>query len=343
MRCGCSIIPDDVLRRLAEDPTLSDETRRSLVDTASLDAQIRDLRAANTLVTRVAGMSLLGAVELALAPNVWVYDCRNSTSLPGHFVQNPGGSADATAKRTFDETTAVVEFFRSLFGRNSVDDAGMNLVSSIHYGNGYKNAQWNGAQMIYGDGDGRIFLDFTRSPDVIGHEITHGVTQHTASFNYADEPGGLNESMSDVFGSMFRQWRLGQDVTSADWLIGAGIMGPAATERGFTCLRDMADPGAAHCLSRQPSHYSDYQPGMDPHYSSGIGNFAFYTAAMAMGGKSWERAGRTWYRALAAYGVSPNLQMREFADRTRESAAALFPGDQQAIDAVDGGWTAVGL
>jgi hypothetical protein len=78
---------------------------------------------------------------------------------------------------------------------------GMTLISSIHYGVSYNNAFWNGMQMTYGDGDGSIFVDFSRGNDVIGHELTHGVTQHSLQLNYSNEAGGLNESMSDCFGA----------------------------------------------------------------------------------------------------------------------------------------------
>jgi Zn-dependent metalloprotease len=198
-------------------------------------------------------------------------------------------------------------------------------------------------QMTYGDGDNNIFVDFTKGNDVIGHELTHGVTQHSAQFAYANESGGLNESMSDVFGSMFRQWRAGQTVAQADWLIGSNIMGPAAIAKGFTCLRDMANPAAKHCLAAQPTHYSQYQPGMDPHYSSGFPNFAFYKAAVAIGGKSWDKAGKIWYRALTGFRPSPNLKMKSFANRTRKLAKTMFPGDPAVYAAVNKAWIDVGL
>src|SRR5437763_1654500 len=83
-----------------------------------------------------------------------------------------------------------------------------------------------------GDGDNSIFVDFTQGNDVIGHELTHGVTQHSLQLDYSDDAGGLNESMSDCFGSMFRQWQANQDAGNADWLIGSDIMGPTARDRG---------------------------------------------------------------------------------------------------------------
>jgi Zn-dependent metalloprotease len=197
--------------------------------------------------------------------------------------------------------------------------------------------------MVYGDGDGEIFLDFTRASDVIAHELTHGVTQFTAALAYEGEAGGLNESMSDVFGSMFRQWRKGQSAAEADWQIGSDILGPGAKARGYTCLRDMANPAAAHCLAPQPTHLSQYRKGMDPHESSGIPNLAFYRAARALQGNTWEMAGRIWFQALAGSAPSPNMTMKVFANRTRTAASRLFSGRPAVRAAVDAAWKAVGL
>ena len=258
-------------------------------------------------------------------------------------MANPGSSSDGTAKRAFVETSAVADFYEKLFGRNSVDNAGKTLLSSIHYSVNYNNAFWNGSQMTYGDGDGNIFIDFTKANDVIAHELTHGVTQYSAGLGYTNQAGGLNESVSDVFGSMFRQWRANQDVTKADWLIGKEIMGPGAIARGFACLRDMSNPAAKHCLAPQPTKFSQYHDGMDPHESSGIPNFAFYKAALAIGGKSWDKAGKIWYQALTGFAPSPSMKMKVFANRTRTLAASLFPAEPAVKTAVDKAWTAAGL
>jgi len=282
-------------------------------------------------------------VAAAAPPVITVFNCNHASTLPGVPVNNPGTSADATAKRAFAQSSDVADFYMKLFGRNSVDNAGKTLLSSIHFSIKYNNAFWNGTQMVYGDGDGNIFLDFTKAPDVIGHELTHGVTQYSAGLNYTNEPGGLNESISDVFGSMFRQWQANQDVTKADWLIGKEIMGPGALAKGFTCLRDMSNPAAKHCLAPQPTNYSQYKPGMDPHYSSGIPNFAFYKAATAIGGKSWDKTGKIWYMALTGFPPKPSMTMTFFAGRTRTLAKSLFSNDPKIATAVDKAWKAVGL
>jgi Zn-dependent metalloprotease len=347
-RDGCFIVPPRVLRRLAEDESIPAETRQAMRDCVALEEAWRGLRNAQTEAIQISllasGITTLQvAGVLASVPAITVYDCKNTRSLPGSPVSNPGKSADITANRAFDTTRGVVDFYRQCFDRNSVDDAGMTLMSSIHYGVRYDNAFWNGAQMTYGDGDGQIFLDFTKADDVIAHELTHGVTQFTAGLDYSDEPGALNESVSDVFGAMFYQWRRKQTVAQADWLIGADLMGPVAGTKGYTCLRDMAQPGSRHCLSPQPSRYRDYISGGDPHENSGIPNHAFYLAAMSIGGRSWEQAGKVWYAALTSPEAYRLMTMSEFAALTRAAARSLFPRDTNVYRGVDDAWTRVGI
>jgi Zn-dependent metalloprotease len=343
MTCQCHIIPDDILDGLSQDDSFSDAERNNFANTAAVSRAFRRFRGHAAEFTAATTDRSLVPSAAAPSPAITVANCHQTQTLPGSPIANPGASADATVKRAFVETTAVAQFYQTVFGRNSVDGAGMTLASSVHYGVKFNNAFWNGLRMTYGDGDGNIFIDFTGGNDVIAHELTHGVTQHSLQLAYADEAGGLNESISDVFGSMFRQWQAGQDVNSADWLIGKDIMGPGAQARGFTCLRDMSSPGAARCLAPQPFKFSDYRPGMDPHYSSGIPNLAFYNAAKAIGGKSWERTGQIWYTALTGSGPTPNMGMKAFADRTRQVAASKYPGDASVARAVDAGWVSVGL
>jgi Zn-dependent metalloprotease len=342
MTC-CFIVPAAVLKRLSEDASLPDAARKSFADSAAFEAHWRALRELQSKSTALAATLSANVPRLlATAPAVTVYDCAKGTVLPGAPVASPGTELGPTAARAFAETQAVADFYWQVFGRSSVDGCGGTLQSSIQYGVGYNNAFWNGVQMIYGDGDGNIFLDFTVGRDVIAHELTHGVTQHTAQLAYTDEAGGLNESMSDVFGSMYRQWRMGQNVVEADWLIGRDIMGPGALAKGFTCLRDMGNPGAAHCLAPQATHYSQIEAGMDPHYTSGVASLAFHEAAMKVGGKSWVQVGRVWYRSLTGYGPSADLGMKAFAGRTREVAKLLF-GDATVCAGIDAAWGEVGL
>jgi Zn-dependent metalloprotease len=343
MSCTCHIVPKDVLERLAGDKKLSAELRRAARDSARLSDGLRALRQQAGLLTRLAQDTGAHLVELAASPKVTVYDCRHSQTLPGAPVASPKTAKDATAQRAYVETTDVAKFYKAVFNRNSIDDAGMTLMSSIHFGRNYNNAMWNGTQMVYGDGDGKLFVDFTQGDDVIGHELTHGVTQHSLQLAYSGDAGGLNESLSDCFGSMFRQWSAKQDVSAADWLIGADIMGPTAKAKGFKALRNMARPDDKAALAPQPTQYSQITPGMDPHYSSGPPNLAFCTACKTLGGKSWEGIGQVWYAALTTSGARPDMTMPQFAARTRQLAAQKYPGQPAVAAAVDAGWKKVGL
>jgi Zn-dependent metalloprotease len=346
MACMCFIIPDDVLKRFGSDPELSDELRQSFHHTAELSRQLRVVRDQNALLTLTA-MSLPMPRRAVPAPTApppgQVFDCHTGTTLPGTPVANPANSADATAKRSYVEEESVAKFYWDLFKRDSIDGHHMTLISSVHYGVKFNNAFWNGTQMTYGDGDGEVFVDFTLGDDVIGHELTHGVTQHSLALNYSQEAGGLNESMSDVFGSMFRQWEKKQTVAQADWLIGADIMGPKSKQKGYTCLRNMANPKDSHALAPQPDHYYPGLGNLDPHYSSGVPNLAFTKAAKAIGGHSWEKAGQVWYKALTGFGPSPNMTLSQFAARTRSLSSSMYSNDASIHTAVDSAWTAVGL
>ena len=346
--CERFIVPTAVLRRLADDESIPEDSRAALRDSVTVESSWRRLRDAHTSATRasllageISGLGFAGV--LATVPAVTVYDCKNTRSLPGTPVADPGISTDLTAKRAFDTTRSVVDYYRECFGRNSIDNAGMTLMSSIHYGVRYANAFWNGAQMTYGDGDGRVFTDFTKSDDVIGHELTHGVTQFTAGLDYSDEAGALNESISDAFGAMFHQWRNDQAVVDADWLIGPGVLGPAAIAKGYNCLRNLADPGSRQCLSPQPSHYANYITGGDPHDNSGIPNHAFYLSATNVGGRSWEKVGKVWYAALTSPKASAAMDFSEFAALTRAAARSRFPRDRDVYRGVDDAWTRVGI
>lgn len=346
MACNCFIVPPDVLTRFAADTGLSSALRQSLLHSAQISAHFRALREAHSALTQTT-ISLPLPLPPALDPHVLppdqVYDCQHHTAEPGVPVPNPEGSSDAAAKRAFTESEGVARFYWDLFQRDSIDGHHMTLVSSIHYSVQFNNAFWNGSQMTYGDGDGQTFLDFTLGDDVIAHELTHGVTQHSLGLAYSDEAGGLNESISDVFGSMFRQWEKGQTAAQADWLIGADIIGPVAKQKGYTCLRDMAAPKAAHAMAAQPDRYYPGIGNLNPHYSSGPPNLAFCLAAKAIGEHSWEKAGRIWYKALTDFGPSPNMTMPQFAGRTRTLAQNLFSSDASIHTAVDNAWTSVGL
>ena len=222
----------------------------------------------------------------------------------------------------------------------------------MHYGIRYENAFWDGAQMVYGDGGGQLFNEgaFTHALDVIGHELTHGVTQYTAGLEYSKQSGALNESFSDVFGVLVKQFAAKQEADEDEekWLIGAGSLVP----KWGRALRSMKAPGTAWQGDQQPATMDDYvdlpddnDPSNDNggvHINSGIPNHAFYLAATTLGGYAWEKAGRVWYVTLTDR-LGPDSQFTDAATATVEVARELF-GDEveRAVDGrVDRGGGAV--
>ncbi|HZC02038.1 MAG TPA: M4 family metallopeptidase, partial [Gammaproteobacteria bacterium] len=240
-------------------------------------------------------------------------------------------------------------FFWEAYDRNSIDDEGLPLDATVHYGQQYDNAFWDGRRMVFGDGDGEIFNRFTVAVDVIGHELAHGVTEDEAGLIYNAQAGALNESMSDVFGSLVKQRPLRQTADQADWLIGAGLL--TSNVRGVA-LRSMKAPGTAYddpMLGKdpQPAHMRDYvrtdRDNGGVHINSGIPNHAFYLVATRLGGQAWERAGRIWYETLRDSQLRPNTGFQRFAGLTVTVAGRLYDTGSPEQQAVREGWNQVGI
>ncbi|MGD2167119.1 MAG: M4 family metallopeptidase [Gammaproteobacteria bacterium] len=286
-----------------------------------------------------------------------VYTANNGTSLPGHIVRNEGqpASGDPAIDEAYDGSGATYDLYQSVYGRESIDGNNLRLDSTVHYGNSFDNAFWDGRQMVYGDGDEdlpadqRLFNRFTASLDVIAHELTHGVTQFTANLVYQNQSGALNEHFSDVFGALVKQWKLQQSAQAADWLIGAELL--TDNVRG-AAIRSMKAPGTAYddpVLGRdpQPAHMNDYvnttQDNGGVHINSGIPNHAFYRIAIAIGGDAWEKAGLIWYRTLTSDRLSANASFQNVADLTAQIAGQEFGAGSAEQQAVIAGWRDVGL
>jgi Zn-dependent metalloprotease len=224
----------------------------------------------------------------------------------------------------------------------------MQLDSTVHYAENYDNAFWDGRQMVYGDGDGKIFERFTKVVDVITHELSHGVTQYEANLIYQEQSGALNESFSDVFGSLVKQRVLGQTVEQANWLIGEGLFKPGV--KGVA-VRSMKAPGTAYddpVLGKdpQPGHMKDYNDTWfdngGVHINSGIPNHAFYLVAMEIGGYAWEKAGLIWYVALRDR-IRRRANFKRAAKATFRVAGELFGVGSREQEAVRKGWEGVGV
>ena len=286
-----------------------------------------------------------------------VFDAHQTQRLPGTEVRSEGESAtdDTAVNEAYDGLGATFDLYSEEYDRCSIDDEGLPLDATVHYGKGYDNAFWDGQQMVFGDGDEdlpkseRIFNRFTISIDVIGHELTHGVTEDEAGLIYFGQPGALNESVSDVFGSLVKQRKLGQTADQADWLIGEGLI----TENvNGEALRSMKDPGTAYddpVLGKdpQPGDMSGYvrtfQDNGGVHINSGIPNKAFYLVATNLGGNAWERAGLIWYETLTSPSLSRFARFGSFAALTVTTAGQLFGIGSPEQEAVQDAWSQVGV
>ena len=273
-----------------------------------------------------------------------IHTAANGSTLPGSVVRTAGdpGSGDTSVDEAADGITATLALYRDAFARSSYDGKGAEVVLTVHYQENYDNAFWNGTQLVFGDGDGKVFGSFTKPVDVLGHEFTHAVTQFTANLTYQGQSGALNESVSDCFGMCVKQRVLGQTAETADWLVGAGIFLPGINARA---LRDMAHPGTAYddpTLGKDPQVgvMSDFVVTTDDnggvHTNSGIPNRAFQLAATAIGGDTWEGAGQIWYDALTGSQVSADTDFAGFAAATIAAAGAH-------ADAVRQAWATVGV
>lgn len=286
--------------------------------------------------------------------NMEVYDIHHNTdpALATMLWQN--GKAlmklDKDAKNVVKAGKGTWEFYYEVFGRNSLDKMGLLLKHYIHYGKTQEdmdNAMWDGEEMVYGDGDAQIFGSFTSDIDIIGHELTHGVTQYESNLEYQNQSGALNESLSDVFGIMVKQRMLKQDVVKSNWLIGENVL-----LGNQYALRSMKAPGTAYVnhpelgTDPQPATMDHYKhlpntPNGDyggVHYNSGIPNFAFYVTAFNIGGYAWEKAGRIWYDAMTDKALKADATFENFKSLTIKKASTLFGAGSKEHKATQQGW-----
>ena len=341
MHAHCTLVPPYILQAVAKhaDPAVRD----AAIATLGLDRTF----AVNRILT---GPPTRTAAAVAARLDRLLHDAGGEEDLPGRVVRREGEPAtgDAAVDEAYDGLGATWRLYDERFGRNSIDDAGLRLSGTVHFGRSYDNAYWDGEQMVFGDGDGEVFQRFTIAVDVIGHELTHGVTGATADLEYRNQAGALNESVSDVFGSLVKQYALGQSASEADWLIGEGLLAPGVQG---VALRSMKAPGTAYDDERlggrdpQPAHLRDYLRTTGDnggvHTNSGIPNHAFYLAAVALGGNAWERAGAVWYDVLTGGDLPRTATFPQFARLTVASAVRLF--DAEAGGAVREAWAGVGL
>jgi Zn-dependent metalloprotease len=337
--CFCSIIP----------PVMVDTLKKNGVDiakeTAKIDKGFRMRR-----ILKQESLEIMGAVKpLVGSANRLIYDCQNTThrQLALKRTEGSAASTDASVNNAYDFSGKVREFFRAVLNWNSIDNNGLDLILNVHYSTKYNNAFWDGTQMTFGDGDGVIFTDFSKSLDVTGHEMSHGVVQYTANLTYNRQSGALNEHYADALGIAVKQYALGQTAQTSDWLIGADIMGP---QLAGMAIRSMKAPGTAYnspLLGKdpQPDNMSKLYTGAADnggvHINSGIPNKVFYLVSIGIG--TMETA-KLWFETLKK--LKPNTNFKNFktaiVKMTKKMVTAgTLPATTTSI--VNNAFTTVGL
>jgi Zn-dependent metalloprotease len=293
-------------------------------------------------------------------PIMNVYSAQNQEltdeQLPGIFMlsnkakQIPDQKLppDQTAEVTLTNTNYAYTCFWQSFGQYGITGNGEPYISTIHYGQDFENAFFNGWQFIYGDGSD-LFESFAEFLSVVSHELWHGVTG--SRLNYFNEAGALNEHLSDVFASIAIQFTNQQTVDKGSWLIAKGIF------KGYPndALRSMKEPGKAYDIQlgetvikdEQPDHYQQRYEGSEDnggvHINSGIPNKAFYLFATSVGGNVWEKPGLIWYHTLKNGLLKKNATMQQFAEATIQITHQLYSTDLELQNHLLRAWREVGV
>lgn len=249
-------------------------------------------------------------------------------------------TGDKAVDRVYQSLGDVWRYYAKAHDRSGIDDRGSRLIAVVHYGRRFANAFWNGRSMTFGEGDGEIFQlgAFVNAYDVIAHELTHGVIEEASGLKYVDQPGGLNESLADVFGISARHYLHDQTANEGSWVVGQGMFTSQINGDG---LRNMLKPGTAYDdatlgVDPQYDHARHYQDGQDPHVSSGVPNRAFALAATNIGGKVWKTVTPVWYDALTSGEIRKGTSWSTFAELTVERGGSH-------ASAIEDAWRQVGV
>ena len=256
---------------------------------------------------------------------------QNGTTLPGYYTVDSNNAWTAYSQAAEVDAHAyaedVYDYFLNTHNRNSYDNNGATIRSTVHYGTNYNNAFWNGSQMVYGDGDGSTFRELSGAKDVVAHEITHAVTERTAGLQYQYQSGALNESFSDVFGYF---------LDTGDYLMGEDVYTPGVSGDALRSLSNPAKYG-------QPEHMNDYlntsADNGGVHTNSGIPNKAFYNTVTSIGNT---KAEKIYYRALTVY-LTPTSDFSYARASLLQSAADLYGSGSSTYNAVKSAWDSVGV
>lgn len=328
--CNCHIIP----------PFVVDELKKSGVEisaqTTSVSREFRERRS-EQLAFRSTESSLMTPPDKNA--DRFVYNSKTTQNQRLLLVRKEGGvaSKDSVVNKAYENAGSVREYYKTALDYKSVDDHGADLILNVHFGVRYANAFWDGDEMTFGDGDGKVFTNLATALDVTAHELTHGVVQYVAGLTYQGQSGALNEHYADVFGSVIKQVAKKQTAATADWLIGDEIMGPALKGQA---LRSMRAPGTAYDnplmgKDPQPDHMNNLYKGSADHggvhINSGIPNKVFFLVATAIG---TDKAAPLWFETLKT--LKPTTSFTSFKTALLKQAkkmakAGSVPADAESV------------
>jgi bacillolysin len=288
-----------------------------------------DTKTLNTYYS--SGTYYLYDVTKPMAGVIETRTAKNRSLLPGSYSVDPDNIFNATSQRADVDAHfyagAVYDYYKNTFNRNSFDNNGATIRSTVHYGRNYNNAFWNGSQMVYGDGDGTTFRSLSGALDVVAHEITHAVTERTAGLEYQYQSGALNESFSDVFGVF---------LDKGDYLMGEDVYTP---NKAGDALRSLSSPS----LYGQPEHMNNYvnttSDNGGVHTNSGIPNKAAYLTISSLGTAVSEKI---YYRALTVY-LAPQSDFSDARAALLAAASDLYGSGSTQNNAVASAWSQVGV
>lgn len=277
---------------------------------------------------------------------VYTYDAKNRTSLPGTLWADADNVFNATYDRAavsaHVNAAKTYDFYKNTYGRNSYDNAGARLNSTVHYSTNYNNAFWDGTKMVYGDGDGTTFVALSGALDVVAHELTHAVTEYTAGLVYQNESGAINEAVSDIMGTV-AEYSVGSNF---DWLVGEDIYTPGVSG---DALRSMSNPAAYGDPDHYSKRYTGTQDNGGVHTNSGIINKSAYLLAnggtfynVSVTGIGVPKLGAIYYRALNVY-LTPNSNFSSLRAAVIQSAKDLYGSTSAEATAAAKSFDAVGV
>jgi Zn-dependent metalloprotease len=281
-----------------------------------------------------------------------VYSANNGTSLPGTLKRSETGAVtgDSHVDDNHKHLGTTYQCYYQNFGRDSYNNAGAQMRSTVHYSTNYTNAFWNGTQMVYGDSNGTQSAPLGKSLDVTVHELTHAVTSSESNLTYANESGALNEGLSDIFGAYCESWKRGWVVDAAVWMVGDDVWTPNVAG---DALRYMANPTQdGSSKDYYPTRYVGTSDNGGVHWNSGIANLAFKLLTTGgthprgvtttnVTGIGIQKAGQIFYKANRDLMTASTTFAQ--AKTYTEQAATQLGYTTAEVASVTAAWQAVGV